>query len=156
MVVGVAVGTIIPTIMMAHIEKMKKKSAGAHARIRTISMTYEPPVIEPALRTRYTQASAVRPANENKIAMRSRLGSMEGEACCKITDPTWFVACLADNAVLIHMQFVELSVAFVQIEFDCAGGLRRSRTHLGHGVLESVREVNAGTMFVATVRIDNR
>src|SRR5205823_13452633 len=50
----------------------------------------------------------------------------------------------ADDAVLVHVQDVELAVAVGEVELDPGSGLRLAVAHLRVGVLESVRKVDPG------------
>ncbi len=75
-VIGTAVGTIIPTIITAHIKNIRRKSSPLQGRILIIS----PAVMDmssmlKAMTMRYTQASKVIPKREARMAIRLRRGS---------------------------------------------------------------------------------
>ena len=74
MTAGAALGTIIPTIMIAHIRKIRMKSAAPHGRIWIAAIGMDAPVIPSASRNRKIQASVVPATKADRTPRRSSLG----------------------------------------------------------------------------------
>jgi hypothetical protein len=73
--VGAALGTIMPTIMMAHMENIQAKSPTDQGPTCTADMSMGIPPMSDAIFTRYAHASSVVAVSPEPIAIRSRRDS---------------------------------------------------------------------------------